>query len=601
MVGADQAVVLRFESKAGPQLVVSYNPQHDQLPPAWVAAAAEHAPKAFTASGAVLMGLQSAESTATWLILLGLPAAGGLDATGRLMSAVCLTGDDQASAERAAREIGSTVAIVKAYDARREIGRRQGGIDRLTESIDLLAALGMARRFREVAMALCNELAARHHAHRVSLGWLSAPATHNRGGGDSKTSSGGGRLKLVAMSRTERVNRRMKLVQDLEAAMEEARDQDTEVAWPSPPEVPVVSRDHAALAKTHGSSHVLSLPLRREGLVAGVLMLEWAAVEDQSESTPAADAVSRLRLLAELSTPLLVQLYDRDRWTIVKMRDGARRWAGYALGSEYTWAKLAAVGLLAAVLWMTLARGTDYMKSTFVIEAGERQLITAPFAGYLDAVHVEPGFAVEAGQTILAELDTAELRLEAARLWAEVSSLRMQAEQARSEGDMAGVQVALAEAKATAAERDLILSQIEQAALRSDLGGIVIQGDLKRQLGKSVTEGETLFEVAPLSALRAELYVPEDRAGEVTPGMQGELATTTYPDQRVGFRVVRIEPAARVEQGRNVFAVEVELEHQPGWLRPGMTGAARLTAGEDRHLTLWTRDAVNWLRMKLWL
>ena len=602
MVGADQGVILRFEPSAGAQLVASYNPQHDQLPPSWSEAAAKHAAKVFSTPGAVLLGLRGQETGTGWLLLLALPPSRSLGRSGRLMSAVSLTGDDQASAERSARELSSTVAIVKAYEARREVGQRQGGIDRLTELIDLLAAVGLSRRFREAAMALCNELATRHHAHRVSLGWA---------GGSGRT-GGRGQLKLVATSRTERVNRRMKLVQDLESAMEETWDQDIEVLWPSPPEVPVVSRDHASLASVHGSSQVLSLPLRSRDNqryaqaeqapeVVGVLLIEWAAVKDQPETAPAADAVVRTRLLADLTTPLLRQLHDRDRWTVVKIRDGARRWVGAVLGSEYTWAKLAAIGLLAAGLWMTLARGTDYVKSTFVVEAAERQLITAPFAGYLDAVYVEPGESVEAGQTILAGLDTSEMRLEAARLSAEESSFRKQAEQARGERNMAGVQVALAEAEATAAQRDLILSQIEQASLRSQLSGVVIQGDLKRQLGMAVTEGQKLFEVAPLAALRAELYVPEDRAGELAPGMRGELATTAHPDQRVGFRVVQVEPAARVEQGRNVFVVEVELDDQPGWLRPGMTGAARVRAGEDRYLVLWTRDAINWLRMQLWL
>ncbi|MEM9881446.1 MAG: HlyD family efflux transporter periplasmic adaptor subunit [Planctomycetota bacterium] len=597
MVGADQGVVLRFAPGAGARVVASYDPQHDELPPAWVGAAAQRAGQVFSSPRALLLRARSAAETRVWLVLLALPAAAGLDpGGGRFMSALCLAGEDRAAAERAARELGSTVAIVKAYDARREVGRRQDGIDRLTESIDLLAALGASRRFREAAMTLCNEVASRHHAHRVSLGWFSSPETPGGGG-----HTGGG-VRLIAMSRTERVNRRMKLVQDLEAAMEEAADQDTEVFWPSPPELPVVGRDHAGLVKHHGSSHVVSLPLRHgsAGVVA-VLLVEWSAVEGRPETAPGPDAVERLRLLAELATPLLGQLHDKDRWLPVKARDAARRGLGHVLGSEYTWAKLAAVGLLAAGLWVTLARGTDHVKSTFVTEAAERQLVTAPFAGYLDAVHVGPGDRVESGSTVLAELDTAEMRLEAARLSAEEASLRQRAERARGERDLAGVRVALAEAEAVAAQGDLVRSQIEQASLRSGLAGVVVQGDLKRQLGRAVTEGETLFEVAPLESLRAELYVPEARAGEVTPGMRGELATTTYPDQRVGFRVVRIEPAARVEQGRNVFAVEVELDRQPGWMRPGMTGAARITAGEDRYVTLWTRDAVNWLRMKLWL
>ncbi|MEO1237309.1 MAG: HlyD family efflux transporter periplasmic adaptor subunit, partial [Planctomycetota bacterium] len=343
-----------------------------------------------------------------------------------------------------------------------------------------------------------------------------------------------------------------------------------------------------------------SAPLRREGEPVGVVTLEWDEHEsagEGSETFPGA----RLRLLAELATPLLAQLYDRDRNPLVKLRDGTRRTASAVLGTQYTWAKLAVVGVLAGGLWVTLGRGTDHVKATFVVEATQRQLVTAPFAGYLEAVHVEPGEVVEAGATVLAELDTSELRLEAAQLRAKEAESRKHAEMARSERNMAEVQMALSEAAATAAERELVERRIAQASLTSGLGGAVVRGDLKRELGRAVTEGETLFEVAPTESLRAELFVPEERAGDLFVGMEGELATTTYPDQRVRFVVERIEPAARVHEGRNVFVAEVALAVRPAWLRPGMTGAARLEAGEDRYVVLWTRDAVNWVRMKLWL
>ncbi|MEM1210880.1 MAG: HlyD family efflux transporter periplasmic adaptor subunit [Planctomycetota bacterium] len=619
VTGADHGVVIRFVPQSGPAVVADYNPQPDRLPPPWVRFAAEQAEKVFASAAPLVMGIRTSGPPAAgpegvgavsspaagtgeqFLILLGLPQSVGLDGgEGRFMVALGLDGVSRGEVERAAQQVELTLGLLGAYDARAQLHQKQGGIDRLTESVDVLAELGRCRRFREAAMALCNELASRHGAERVSLGWVEPQREA---------------LKLIAMSRTERLNRRMKLVQDLESAMHECLDQDLEVVWPAPPEVPVVSRDHQALTKQHGSVFAVSLPLRhvagpkgevggeseqgREGGVVAVLTLEWNELPKDASET--AQRLTRLRLIGELATPLLVPLRQRDRWVGGRLKDGSTRVLGKVVGTQYTWAKLAAVGLLALVLWLTLGKGTDHVESSFVIEATQRQLVTAPFAGYLESVHVGPGDAVEAGATVLAELDTAELRLQAAELRAQETAQRKQAEAARRESDMSGVQVALAEAEATAAKRRLLERQIEMAALRSSLGGMVLEGDLKREIGKAVTEGETLFEVAPVEALRAELYIPEDRAGEVTLGMRGELATTSYPDQRVGFTVRSIEPKAKVHQGRNVFAAEVELDRQPPWLRPGMTGAARLDAGESSHLWLWTRDAVNWVRMQLWL
>ena len=612
LVGADHGVVIRFSKQGGPAVVADYNPQHDRLPPPWVRLAAEQAPRVFEASGPVILNLQRSpapaeagdpaarpEADGLSLILMGLPAVPCLD-EGRFMVTLGIESAHRAAVEQASQQVGLTLGLLSAYDARCQTRQHRGGIDRLTESVDVLAAVTGCRRFREATMALCNELASRHGAHRVSLGWVHGRST----------------VKLVAMSRTERVNRRMKLVQDLEAAMDECHDQDVEVVSPAPPQVPVVSRDHRAMVQAHGSTSLMSLPLRHGQEVVAILTVEWdhpppaegsppggAGDPGDPESLPAspAGALTRLRMVAELATPLLVQLHYRDRWAGAKAKDSSGRLFGMAVGTEHTWVKLAAVGLLAGVLWLTLGTGTDHVKSSFVVEAVQRQLVTAPFAGYLEAVHVGPGDAVEADGTVLAELDTSELRLEAAELRAQEVAYRKRAEVARGESDMGEVQAASAEAAAVAARRELVELQIAQASLRSPLAGLVMSGDLTKQLGKPVQEGETLFEVAPVERLRAELFVPEDRAGEVAPGMAGELATTTYPDQRVGFVVRHVEPLARVEGGRNVFVAEVELDHQPAWLRPGMTGAARLDAGEASHLWLWTRDAVNWLRMKLWL
>ena len=68
-------------------------------------------------------------------------------------------------------------------------------------------------------MAFCNEIAAQWQCERVSLGFLK-----------------GRYVQLKAMSHTEDFSRKMKVVQDIESAMEECLDQDTEILVPAPKE-----------------------------------------------------------------------------------------------------------------------------------------------------------------------------------------------------------------------------------------------------------------------------------------------------------------------------------------------------------------------------
>ena len=71
----------------------------------------------------------------------------------------------------------------------------------------------------------------------------------------------------------------------------------------------------------------------------------------------------------------------------------------------------------------------------------------------------------------------------------------------------------------------------------------------------------------------------------------------------------RITPVAQVINQRNVFNVRVKFDQNNNqWaeavdqinLTQGLEGVARIEVGRARYLWLWTRDMVNWVRMKLW-
>jgi len=61
-------------------------------------------------------------------------------------------------------------------------------------------------------------------------------------------------------------------------------------------------------------------------------------------------------------------------------------------------------------------------------------------------------------------------------------------------------------------------------------------------------------------------------------------------------------PVAQVKpQAGNLFMVRARLLEAPeGWWRPGMTGLARIDAGDQNILWLLTRRAIDAIRMKLW-
>jgi hypothetical protein len=79
------------------------------------------------------------------------------------------------------------------------------------------------------------------------------------------------------------------------------------------------------------------------------------------------------------------------------------------------------------------------------------------------------------------------------------------------------------------------------------------------------------------------------------------MTLASRPDVRLPVVVERIDPLAEVRDGRNVFRVRARLLERPDWLRPGMEGVARLDVGPRPYPWIWTRRAINWVRMRLWI
>ncbi|BAM03808.1 HlyD family efflux transporter periplasmic adaptor subunit [Phycisphaera mikurensis] len=506
-------------------------------------------------------------------VVLPLGAFASLDA----VAAFVLEGCDADEAHHACRRLAFTLSMLTLYEARQALGAREADLRGLALATGTLAALNRQGRFGSAGLAFCNEVASRFEAERVSFGVVR-----------------GRYVKLRAMSQTEHVHRKMAAVQAIEAAMEECLDQDTEVQHPAAPEEPVVARAAAELARRESCDAVISLPLRRAGEAEAVVTLERA-----SRGLDAAEA-SFLRLACELCGPRLLEMEAADRWVGARAAASVRRGLALFVGPTHTWAKAAAIGLLAALAVVTLVDVPFRVDAPFELQAVTRRQVPAPFEGYLATVAVRAGDVVQAGD-VLGELDTSELQLERARQQAERLTHQKEADEARREGKTVDVQIAEARAAEAQVQVELNDHQIAQATLRAPVAGSVISDDLQQKLFSPVKRGELLFEVARLGQQRAEMRVSDEDIPWVREGQTGSLAPASTPGDPVGFRVGRIEPIAEVVDGENVFRVRLELLESRPWFRPGVAGVAKIDVGKGSILWVYTREAVNFVRLKLWL
>lgn len=565
------------------QVLAVYPPQpRDATPPIWLAQAVELMPRILAARRTQIMDVHRADDlygqpASRSLICVPLHGAGSV----RGMAAFLVESSDRTVLALAQERLELTVGLLSVFELRLTLQKRNTDMRRLQTAVEVAAAVNEQDRGHAAMMAACNEIAGRWRAHRAAIGFLA-----------------GRYVKARALSHTEKFTRKMRLVQDIEAAMEECLDQDVEVLHPAPPNAVFISRAAAELSTRHGPASICSLPMRHGGRVVGVLTVERAADEPYN-----LEDLQLLRLTADLLTARVYELHTNDHWFGHRLAQDARRGLAALVGPRHTWAKAAAVLGLAAVLFLTFVPGTDRVKADFAVEPTVRRVISAPFDGILAAVHVEPGEPVSAGDTVLAELDTAELRQQLLQAQRQRDEHLVEADAALRDGKQAERALALVKARQMEPAITLLRQRIDQARLRSPIDGLVLHGDLRRQIGAPVSKGDGLFEVGELAddgALRAELLVPESRIEAVAVGQRGEMAAASHPADRLVFTVEKINPVAEVVDGGNVFRVRVRLQQRPPWLRPGMEGVAKVDIGRAPYGRLWTRDLVNWIRMRLW-
>ncbi len=592
--GASAGFLIAVTGESSLEIIAASPREAEAGAPAWLSATAPAIKAAAGAGNAAAGAIDDSRA----IIVIPSPSLGALGV--RSAAAVFVIDSvDPVEVDAARDRLEVASALIALLGLRVELQQQQARADALRDAAEVVGVMNTHRHFRGAAMALVNEIAARLGAERVSLGLVRGAYT-----------------RLEAVSHSERFVRAGALVLDIESAMEECVDQDSEIAFPQGDSESVIARQTGELARKHGAAGVLVLPLRLAqpidpdspgaGDPVGAMVIELPAGR-------AADDTARgwLRLALDLAAPRLAELNERDAWLGRRIALRTARWARSGLSPRHAGLKLVAA-LAGLFLVASLVLRTDRTSAgSFMIEASQRRVVPAPFDGYLKTVSVKAGDRAEAGRTVLGELDVSELKLRLAEARAQERSSRKQAEAARGSGTgapgsgagaMADAQVALAAADEAAARAELLESQIARAVLLAPIDGVVVGAPAEKLAGAPARLGEALFEVADPASCRVEIAVPDSQIAGVGPGQTGELAAAGFPEQRLGFTVESVAPASEVVAGHNVFKVRASLKDSPpAWLRPGMEGAARVTTGRASYLSVWTRDAVNWLRMRLWL
>lgn len=248
------------------------------------------------------------------------------------------------------------------------------------------------------------------------------------------------------------------------------------------------------------------------------------------------------------------------------------------------------------VVTVTTGPISDGLEATATVQARHRAALRARAGGTLARLDVDEGDAVSSGQ-VLARIaqPTYESVLRKAR--ATVDKARQDLRAARrlaKQGVLPAQQLEEAEfqLKQARLEVERIEDERAQGRVVSPIDGVIVSRSVEP--GEAISPGALLFEVADLSALEADLFVPERHLARLGPGLPVSIQADGIGDGVLRGAVARIAPTVDPRSG----TVKVTVDLGDGRvddarrLRPGMYVRARIVIDTREAAVLVPRRAV---------
>ncbi len=466
---------------------------------------------------------------------------------------------------------------VASFVRQQQMQTGQATSERLMQTLDFVATAASESKFSEAAHALVTELAIRFSCDRVSMGFRKSQTT-----------------KVVAVSHSAQIGKRMNLIQAIESAMDEAIDQKSTLLLPVVGEQVLVLRDHAALARQHGSDSVLTIPFSCSKLAIGAFTFERSGTRAFS-----AQEIELSQAVVALSSRILEDKRLNDRGVALRSRDATAAVLRKLVGPNHFGLKAASLACMVATIALSFASGTYRVSANAVLEGSIRRVLVAPYDGYVETSQLRAGDVVKAG-SVLAVLDQRDLQLEYLRWASQAEQFGKQSQEALAKSDRVQVNVTSTQIQQARAQMALLAEKLARAKITSPFDGMVVSGDLTQSLGGAVKRGQTLFEIAPLNAYRVILEVGEDDIDAIAVGQAGQLVLTALPDETLALTIKHLSPVTVAREGRSFYRVEAALDQGAERLRPGMEGLGKIEIGQRKYLWQWTHKMLNWIRLSLW-
>ncbi|MFT5662281.1 MAG: multidrug resistance efflux pump [Sulfurimonas sp.] len=447
------------------------------------------------------------------------------------------------------------------------------------DAVEIVSLLIYNKKFLLASMTFVNELATRFNCSKVSIGWKKKEY-----------------VQTVAISHRENFIRKTEVVDKLEAVYEECFDQNQEIHYPKLDDTFDITYAHKDYLLENRIKEILSLPLRIDNELIGVVLFEKAKEEFTEEE------LIILRLITNQVTPILNNLYINDRNIFSKLLYKAKEYLSWWLGVNDTLIKFFVIVISFTIITISVVDMDYKIESLGSISTDNISYISAPFDATVYKVEVHSGDIIKEGKSLLM-LDTKELYLKYSEAIADVSRYSIEEQKSRSANKLADMQIAKAKINQSKATQQRIGYYLKQANIKSSIDGIIVEGDQEDLLGKPVSKGDMLFKIAQLSGFYLTLNVSEEYINEFEVGKKGNFVFLGKTAEKIEFIIDKIIPMATVDGSKtNSFVVKAQFLNPPKkWWRPGMSGMAKVNVGERKIIWVFTHKFVDFLRLFFWI
>ncbi len=241
-----------------------------------------------------------------------------------------------------------------------------------------------------------------------------------------------------------------------------------------------------------------------------------------------------------------------------------------------------------------VARGRldAFYSTTATLTAVEEASVVARTEGVVEAIYVEEGSMVKAGQA-LAQLDTERLALELARTETNLESLRRAFERAEQLYASKMISPDAFDQARFNLEREEALKALqahdfEEATIRAPIDGFVTARKIK--LGNTLQPNAIAFEIKRADTLEAILNIPEKELIKISAGQSASIRVDALEDSEFDGTLVRVAP--EIDPLTGTFRATVEARNELDLLKPGMFARVEVLYDSQPDALLVAREAV---------